>query len=137
MRQIAATGVDFVSIGALTHSAPAIDFSLELTMSPPDRLIAAELEASLGKGIVGPRILVLESTGSTNDFLRKCSTELPEGLSFSPRTRPSGAATRASLGIGRRIWGFGFRVLLRPAFRRRIGSPNELGGDRGRRAVRK
>ncbi|MFL6528221.1 MAG: carboxylating nicotinate-nucleotide diphosphorylase [Chthoniobacterales bacterium] len=29
--EIAATGVDFISIGALTHSAPAIDFSLELT----------------------------------------------------------------------------------------------------------
>ena len=27
---IAATGVDFISIGALTHSAPAVDFSLEL-----------------------------------------------------------------------------------------------------------
>ena len=27
---IAATGVDFISVGALTHSAPAIDFSLEL-----------------------------------------------------------------------------------------------------------
>ncbi len=31
IRQVAATGVDFVSIGALTHSAPAVDFSLELT----------------------------------------------------------------------------------------------------------
>ena len=31
VRQVAATGVDFVSIGALTHSARAIDFSLELT----------------------------------------------------------------------------------------------------------
>jgi nicotinate-nucleotide pyrophosphorylase (carboxylating) len=29
--EIAATGVDFISVGALTHSAPAIDFSLELT----------------------------------------------------------------------------------------------------------
>jgi len=29
--KIAATGVDFISVGALTHSAPAIDFSLELT----------------------------------------------------------------------------------------------------------
>ncbi|MEO6785162.1 MAG: carboxylating nicotinate-nucleotide diphosphorylase, partial [Chthoniobacteraceae bacterium] len=28
---IAATGVDFISVGALTHSAPAVDFSLELT----------------------------------------------------------------------------------------------------------
>jgi nicotinate-nucleotide pyrophosphorylase (carboxylating) len=27
---IAATGVDFISSGALTHSAPAVDFSLEL-----------------------------------------------------------------------------------------------------------
>jgi len=31
VRQIAATGVDFISVGALTHSARAIDFSLELT----------------------------------------------------------------------------------------------------------
>ncbi|HEV3244373.1 MAG TPA: carboxylating nicotinate-nucleotide diphosphorylase [Chthoniobacterales bacterium] len=31
IRQIAATGVDYISIGALTHSAGAIDFSLELT----------------------------------------------------------------------------------------------------------
>jgi nicotinate-nucleotide pyrophosphorylase (carboxylating) len=30
VRDIAATGVDFVSVGALTHSARAIDFSLEL-----------------------------------------------------------------------------------------------------------
>ncbi len=31
IRQIANTGVDFVSVGALTHSARAIDLSLELT----------------------------------------------------------------------------------------------------------
>lgn len=30
VREIAETGVDFISVGALTHSAPAIDFSLEL-----------------------------------------------------------------------------------------------------------
>ena len=30
---IARTGVDFISIGALTHSAPAVDFSLEVTES--------------------------------------------------------------------------------------------------------
>lgn len=28
---IAGTGVDYISVGALTHSAPAVDFSLELT----------------------------------------------------------------------------------------------------------
>lgn len=31
VRRIAATGVDYISIGALTHSARSIDFSLELT----------------------------------------------------------------------------------------------------------
>jgi nicotinate-nucleotide pyrophosphorylase (carboxylating) len=31
IRQIAATGVDYVSVGALTHSARAIDFSLEIS----------------------------------------------------------------------------------------------------------
>jgi nicotinate-nucleotide pyrophosphorylase (carboxylating) len=31
IRQIAATGVDYISIGALTHSPRSIDFSLELT----------------------------------------------------------------------------------------------------------
>ena len=31
VRQIAATGVDYISIGALTHSAPAINFSLEIS----------------------------------------------------------------------------------------------------------
>jgi len=33
VREIALTGVDFISVGALTHSAGSIDFSLELTPS--------------------------------------------------------------------------------------------------------
>jgi nicotinate-nucleotide pyrophosphorylase (carboxylating) len=28
--EVAATGVDFISVGALTHSAPSVDFSLEM-----------------------------------------------------------------------------------------------------------
>ena len=31
IRRIAATGVDYISVGALTHSPRAIDFSLEIT----------------------------------------------------------------------------------------------------------
>ncbi|MEW6325758.1 MAG: nicotinate-nucleotide diphosphorylase (carboxylating), partial [Nitrospirota bacterium] len=31
VREIAATGVNAISVGALTHSAPAIDLSLEVT----------------------------------------------------------------------------------------------------------
>jgi len=30
IKAIAATGVDYISIGALTHSAPALDFSLNI-----------------------------------------------------------------------------------------------------------
>jgi nicotinate-nucleotide pyrophosphorylase (carboxylating) len=30
VRAIAATGVDLISVGALTHSAPALDISLDL-----------------------------------------------------------------------------------------------------------
>lgn len=32
VRAIAETGVDFISVGALTHSAPALDISMELTL---------------------------------------------------------------------------------------------------------
>ena len=31
VRDIAETGVDYISVGALTHSASAVDFSLEMT----------------------------------------------------------------------------------------------------------
>ena len=31
VRAVAETGVDYISIGAITHSAPAVDFSLEIT----------------------------------------------------------------------------------------------------------
>jgi nicotinate-nucleotide pyrophosphorylase (carboxylating) len=37
VRQIAETGVDFISVGQLTHSARAIDFSLELFDAQPER----------------------------------------------------------------------------------------------------
>jgi nicotinate-nucleotide pyrophosphorylase (carboxylating) len=30
IRKVAKSGVDFISVGALTHSAPAVDFSLEI-----------------------------------------------------------------------------------------------------------
>jgi nicotinate-nucleotide pyrophosphorylase (carboxylating) len=34
LQEVASTGVDFVSVGALTHSAPALDLSLLLTPLP-------------------------------------------------------------------------------------------------------
>ena len=35
VRAIAATGVDFISVGWITHSAPALDISLEIELSAP------------------------------------------------------------------------------------------------------
>ena len=34
LREVAETGVDFISVGALTHSAPALDLSLLLEPLP-------------------------------------------------------------------------------------------------------
>jgi len=34
VREVAGTGVDFISVGALTHSAPAADFNMKIG---PDR----------------------------------------------------------------------------------------------------
>jgi nicotinate-nucleotide pyrophosphorylase (carboxylating) len=34
VRAIAETGVDYISSGALTHSAPALDVSFDLTVHP-------------------------------------------------------------------------------------------------------
>jgi nicotinate-nucleotide pyrophosphorylase (carboxylating) len=34
IRDVAASGVDFISVGALTHSAPALDLSLLLELQP-------------------------------------------------------------------------------------------------------
>jgi quinolinate synthase len=56
--EIALTGVDCISVGALTHSAPALDISMDLvrpepSVAAPD-LVArvAELRASLGQRLV-------------------------------------------------------------------------------------
>jgi nicotinate-nucleotide pyrophosphorylase (carboxylating) len=42
--EIAATGVDFISVGALTHSAPALDLSMLVETGSPDRVGSDERE---------------------------------------------------------------------------------------------
>jgi nicotinate-nucleotide pyrophosphorylase (carboxylating) len=37
LREVAATGVDYISVGALTHSAPAVDFNMKVTPASPAR----------------------------------------------------------------------------------------------------
>ncbi|HEX9107693.1 MAG TPA: carboxylating nicotinate-nucleotide diphosphorylase, partial [Longimicrobiales bacterium] len=44
VRAIAESGVDLISVGALTHSAPAFDVSLEYTPRPAGEVVGAEGE---------------------------------------------------------------------------------------------
>jgi quinolinate synthase len=58
--KIAATGVDYISIGALTHSAPALDMSMEVT-TPESRAAAVDPATRVRelKSLLGERIVLL------------------------------------------------------------------------------
>ena len=85
-------------------------------MSPPDRLIAADLMASLGEGVIGRRIIVLESTGSTNDLLNQMLTpELPEGFVVFAEEQTAGRGQRGNHWASASHLGLWFSILLRPA----------------------
>ena len=84
-------------------------------MLPPDRLIAAELSASLGTSVIGRRIIVLESTRSTNDFLLQMLTpELPEGFVVFAEHQTAGRGQRGHRWESASHQGLWFSVLLRP-----------------------
>ncbi len=83
-------------------------------MSPPDRLIPAELGASLGESAIGRRIIVLESTRSTNDFLLQILTpELPEGFVVFAEHQTAGRGQRGHRWESAPHQGLWFSVLLR------------------------
>ncbi|HEY5036432.1 MAG TPA: biotin--[acetyl-CoA-carboxylase] ligase [Chthoniobacterales bacterium] len=84
-------------------------------MWSPDRLIASELQESLGKTLIGSRIIVLESTRSTNDFLRQMLTpELPEGFVVFAEEQTAGRGQRANRWHSASHQGLWFSLLLRP-----------------------
>lgn len=82
---------------------------------PLDRLIPDELQGSLGQVVIGHRIIVLESTRSTNDFLRQMLTpELPEGLVVFAEEQTAGRGQRAKQWHSASHQGLWFSILLRP-----------------------
>jgi BirA family biotin operon repressor/biotin-[acetyl-CoA-carboxylase] ligase len=87
-------------------------------MSPlerADRLVPQQLQSSLGETVIGRRILVLESTRSTNDFLRQMLTpELPEGVVVFAETQTAGRGQRANQWHSAPHQGLWFSILLRP-----------------------
>jgi len=83
--------------------------------SLPDRLIAAELSASLGESVIGRRIMVLESTRSTNEFLLQMLTpELPEGFVVFAEHQTAGRGQRGHRWESAPQRGLWFSILLRP-----------------------
>ena len=84
-------------------------------MNLSDRLIAAELRAALGENIIGQRIIVLESTRSTNDFLLQMLTpEVPEGFVVFAEHQTAGRGQRGNRWASASHLGLWFSVLLRP-----------------------
>jgi BirA family biotin operon repressor/biotin-[acetyl-CoA-carboxylase] ligase len=84
-------------------------------MSLSDQLNATELRASLGEGVIGRRIIVLESTRSTNDFLLQMLTpELPEGFVVFAEYQSAGRGQRGNRWESASHQGLWFSVLLRP-----------------------
>lgn len=84
-------------------------------MSPIDRLSVEELRASLGEGVIGHRLIVLESTRSTNDFLAHMLTpELPEGLVIFAEHQTAGRGQRLNRWESAAHQGLWFSILLRP-----------------------
>lgn len=83
--------------------------------SPPDRLIAARISESLGEGIIGRRVIVLESTRSTNDFLRQMlAPELPEGVVVFAEHQSAGRGQRGHRWESASHRGLWLSILLRP-----------------------
>jgi len=84
-------------------------------MSPPDRLIAEELRASLGESRIGRRIIVLEATRSTNDFLlQMLSPDLPEGVVVFAEHQTAGRGQHGNRWASAAHLGLWFSLFLRP-----------------------
>ena len=84
-------------------------------MSPPDRLSAEELRRSLGEGLLGRRVIVLESTSSTNDFLlQMLSPELPEGFVVFAEHQTAGRGQRGNRWVSASHLGLWFSFFVRP-----------------------
>lgn len=80
-----------------------------------DRLIVAELRQSLGESVIGRRIIVLESTRSTNEFLLQALTsELPEGFVVFAEHQTAGRGQRGHRWESAPYRGLWFSILLRP-----------------------
>ena len=139
IREIAKTGVDVISIGAITHSARAIDFSFEIRPvgsrgagrgdAASDRSSAAlarcRSSRSTPSGVA--RALTTRWLGRPCEWLAVVRVDQrpgggarrarapPKGWWSSPTSRPAGAGGSGGAGTRRRARTSTFSILLRPA----------------------
>jgi BirA family transcriptional regulator, biotin operon repressor / biotin---[acetyl-CoA-carboxylase] ligase len=87
-------------------------------MSPDrtsDRLLADELRARLGDVVIGREIVVLESTGSTNDTILQVATPTSkEGLVLFAEHQTAGRGQRGNRWESAASKGLWFSILLQP-----------------------
>src|SRR5260370_34972522 len=79
-----------------------------------DCLVADELQAKLGRRIIGREIIVLEQTGSTNDAVLKMARDSNEGLVLFAEEQTAGRGQRGNRWESPPRKGFWFSGLLRP-----------------------
>ncbi|HSS16608.1 MAG TPA: biotin--[acetyl-CoA-carboxylase] ligase [Candidatus Dormibacteraeota bacterium] len=80
-----------------------------------DRLVAEELQADLGRAVIGRKIIVLEQTSSTSDAILQISNaDSKEGVVVFAENQTAGRGQRGNRwesAAGKGLW---FSVLLRP-----------------------
>ncbi|HID94918.1 MAG TPA: carboxylating nicotinate-nucleotide diphosphorylase [Candidatus Latescibacteria bacterium] len=81
VRQIAETGVDFISVGALTHSAPALDMSLLMEETDPsDVMVEEQILSGLKTRAFGRKVYCYGQIRSTQEVaIRLASAGTEEG----------------------------------------------------------
>jgi len=79
-----------------------------------DCLVADELQAKLGRRIIGREIIVLEQTGSTNDAVLEMARDSNEGLVLFAEEQTAGRGQRGNRWESPARKGLWFSVLLRP-----------------------
>jgi BirA family transcriptional regulator, biotin operon repressor / biotin---[acetyl-CoA-carboxylase] ligase len=79
-----------------------------------DCLVANELQAQVGRSIIGREIIVLEKTGSTNDAVLEMAGDSNEGLVLFAEQQTAGRGQRGNRWESPARKGLWFSILLRP-----------------------
>jgi BirA family biotin operon repressor/biotin-[acetyl-CoA-carboxylase] ligase len=116
-----AVKVDLTEIAARLDELRAAGYQIERVndscrlVGAPDRLTADDVRGALGHCLIGNRIIVVEETRSTNDFiLQLIKPELAEGLVVFAERQTAGRGQRAKRWESAAHKGLWFSIFLRP-----------------------